>query len=103
MRAFGCRPEAGGHEKRSHLVAVKSGGMGLVVDSGPPHVYRRRLVQQLFLHGVAVEAGHGAKTPADSGTGAALGLEVTAEALDIGSASREQVGAVAGAPGQELA
>ncbi len=61
------------------------------------------MVQELLLHGVAVEAGHRAKTAADRGPGAALGLEVTAKALDVGSARPEQVGAVAGAPGQELA
>ena len=100
---LGGGAEAGGHEQRSDFVAVKSGGVGLVVDPGAPHVHRRRMVQELLLHGVAVEAGHRAKPAADGGPGTSLGLEVPAEALDVGSARREQVSAVAGAPGQELA
>ncbi len=77
--------------------------MGLVVDPGTAHVHRRRVVQELLLHGVTVEAGHGAKTTADGRPSTSLGLKLTAKALDVGSARREQVGAVAGAPGQELA
>ena len=38
---LGRRPEARRHEQRSHLVAVKSGGMRLLVHPGPPHVHRR--------------------------------------------------------------
>ena len=44
-----------------------------------------------------------AKAPADRRTGAALGFEVAAEALDVGSARLEQVRAVVGAPVHELA
>ncbi|HTW06457.1 MAG TPA: hypothetical protein VME46_03050 [Acidimicrobiales bacterium] len=40
---------------------------------------------------------------ANRGPGTPLGLHLSAEALDVGSAGREQVSAVAGAPGQELA
>ena len=50
---LGGGAEAGGHEQRSDFVAVKSGGVRLVVDSGAPHVHCRRVVQELLLHGVA--------------------------------------------------
>ena len=64
---------------------------------------RRRVVEQLFFNGVAVETGHGAKTAADGGASTALGFELPAEALDVSPAHREQVRAVVAAPAHELA
>jgi hypothetical protein len=47
---------------------------------------RRGVVEQFFLDGVAVEAGHGAQPPGHGGPGPAGGFEVAAEAFDVGSA-----------------
>ncbi len=61
------------------------------------------MVQELFLDGVPVEPGDGAQPAGDGGAGAAAGLQVAGEALDVGAAGAEQ-GQVAGlAPGGVLA
>lgn len=100
---LGSWAETGGDEQSPYLVAVKASGMGLVVEPEPPHMQRRRVVEQLFFNSVAVETGHGAKTAADGGTSTALGFELPAEALDVSPAHREQVRAVVAAPAHELA
>jgi hypothetical protein len=38
----------------------------LVVNPGPAYVQGRGVFEELFFHGVAAEAGHRAKLPADS-------------------------------------
>jgi hypothetical protein len=45
-------------------VAVQRGGVGLVFQPRPPDVQGGRVVQELFLDGVPVEACDGAQPPA---------------------------------------
>ena len=35
---LGRRPEPGSHQQGSQFVAVQGGGMGLIIQAGPPHV-----------------------------------------------------------------
>jgi hypothetical protein len=44
QRMLERRPEPGGHQQRSHLVAVQGGGVGLVIQAGPPDVGGRGVV-----------------------------------------------------------
>jgi hypothetical protein len=77
--------------------------VGLVVQPGSPHVGRRRVRDQAFLSGVAVETGHGAQPTGDGGPGPTQGLEVTGEALDVSAPRPEHCHPVFGAPGHVLA
>lgn len=53
------RPQTGGDEERTYLVAIESDGVALVVQAGPAHMHRRGDGQKALFFGVAVEAGHG--------------------------------------------
>src|SRR5215471_2590467 len=48
------------------------------------------MLEQLFLHGVAVEPGDRAQAASDGGPGPAADLQVTGEALDVGAPGLEQ-------------
>jgi hypothetical protein len=74
QRVLGGQAEPGCDKQRAELVAVQAGGMGLIVQPGPAHVRGRRVVEELFLDGVAVESGDGAQPAGDGGTGAAAGF-----------------------------
>jgi hypothetical protein len=78
-----------GDQQGTDLVAVQAGGMGFVVQAGSPHMGRRRDRNQVFLFGVAVEAGHGAQPAGDRGPRPAQGLEVAGEVLDVNATRPE--------------
>jgi hypothetical protein len=75
--------KAGGDEHGADLVAVETSGMGLVVESGPSNMRRGRLGGQVFLFGVAVEAGDRAEPPCDRGSSSSQCFETASEALDV--------------------
>ncbi len=77
--------------------------MGFVVQPGAADVHRRGMVEQFFLDGVAVEAGHRAQPARHRGPGPADGLQRPAEGFDVGPAGVEEPQAVRGAPDGELA
>jgi hypothetical protein len=61
------------------------------------------MLEQLFLHGVAVEPDDRAQAASDGGPGPAADLQVTGEALDVGAPGLEQAQVVLGAPARILA
>jgi hypothetical protein len=61
------------------------------------------MIQEFLLDRVLVEPGDGAQPAGDGGAGAALGLEFSGEAFDVGAAGREQRQGAGTAPGGELA
>src|SRR5665213_3026817 len=86
---FACRPEPGRDEQRSDLIAVQADGMGFVVDPGSTDVDGWRMGNQTLLFGVAVEARHGAQSPADGGRCSTPGLQLTS----VGVAGKPSVAA----------
>jgi len=95
---LGGGAEPGGDQQRADLVAVRPGGVRLVVQSRPADVRRRGVLEQFFLQGVFAEPGDGAQPPGHGSPGAASGFEVAAEQLDVGAAGGEQGQAAAVAP-----
>ena len=91
QRVLGRWAEPGGDEQGADLVAVQAGGMRFVVQPGTAHVHGRRVVEEFFLDGVAVEPGHRAQAAGDRGPGPAAGFEVAGEGLDVRAAGAEQV------------
>ena len=67
QRMLGRRAEPGGHEQRAELVAVQGGGVWLVVQAWPADVGGRGVLEEFFLHRVAVEPGDSAQLPGDGG------------------------------------
>ena len=67
---LGGRPQPGGHQQRAEFVAGQAYRVRLVVQPRPPHVRGGRMIEQLFLHRVPVESGHGAQA-AGAGVAAA--------------------------------
>ena len=102
-RVLARRGQPGSDEEGADLVAVQAGGVRLVVQARPANMGRRRPLEQAFLFGVAVEAGHRAQATSDGCPSAPTGFEVPGEALDVGPAGAEQAQVVLGAPGDELA
>ena len=102
-RVLPGRRQSGGDQERADLIAVKAGGVGLVVEARPAHVGRRGPFEQPLLLHVAVEAGHGAQATGDGRPRPSPGLEVAGEALDVRTAGGEQADVVLLAPGDELA
>jgi hypothetical protein len=102
-RVLARRGQSRGDEQRTDLVAVQTGGVGLVVEARAPNMSRGRPLQQAFLLGVAVEARHRAQTACHCRQGASTGFEVSREALDVSPAHAEQAEAALLAPGDELA
>jgi len=103
QRMLEWRPEPGRHQQGSHLVAVKSGGMGLVIQPAPPDMRGRGMIQKFLFDGVLVEPGDGGQPPGDGRVSAAPGFQLPGEALDVGPADREQGQGAGAAPGGELA
>jgi hypothetical protein len=75
----------------------------LIVQTGPPDMRGRGMLEELFFDGVLVESGDGAQPPGDGGAGAPVGFQVPGEALDVGAADSEQRQRMIPAPGGELA
>jgi hypothetical protein len=96
-----CRAELGGDQQGAHLVAVQADRVGLAVQTGTADVRGRRVIEQFLLYRVLVQPGDSAQSPGDGG--AAAGLQVAGEALDVGAAGGEQGQAVRAAPGGVVA
>jgi hypothetical protein len=103
QRVIPSAGQPGGHQHGADLVAIETGGVGLVVQAGSTHMRRRRDRDQAFLFGVAVEAGHGAKPASDRRPGPAQRLKMAGEALDVGATCTEHRHPMLGAPGHVLA
>ena len=67
QRVLAGRAEPSGDEHRSDLVAIRADGMGFVVKPWAADMDCRRMGNQAFLLGVAVEAGDGAQPSGDGG------------------------------------
>lgn len=78
----GGGPETGGDQQGADLVAVQSGGMGLVVKPWAADMHRRRVLQQLFLDGVPVEPADRAQPAGDRRPGPSAVLQFPAVAFD---------------------
>ena len=52
------------------------------------------MLEEVFFDGVPVEPGDGAQSPGDGGPGAAVGLQITGETLDVGAPGLEQADVV---------
>ena len=70
------RPEPGGDQQGTELVAVQGDGMGLVVHPRTAHVRSRRAAKEFFLDRVLIEPGDGGQPPGDRGAGPAPLLQV---------------------------
>ena len=103
QRMLGRRPEAGRYQQGSHFVAVKSGGMRLIIQPRPPDMRGRGMVEEFLFDGVLVEPGDGGQPPGDGRAGAAPGFQFPGEAFDAGAADREQGQGAGAAPAGELA
>ena len=68
------RPEPGGHQQGSQFVAVQSGGMRLIIQTGTPEAGGRGMVQELFFDCVLIEPGNGGQPTGDGGAGASSGF-----------------------------
>ena len=77
--------------------------MRLIVQPGAADVRGRGVLEEFFFDGVPVEPGDGAQPLGDGGAGAASGLQVAGEGLDVGAPDREQRQRAEAAPGGELA
>jgi hypothetical protein len=77
--------------------------MRLVVEAGPADVHCWGDGNQAFFFGVTVETGNGAQPARDRRASFAEGLEMTAEAFDVGAARTEDPQMRFGAPGHVLA
>src|ERR1017187_1784802 len=86
---LGGRAEPGGDQQCADLVAVQAGCMRLVVQARPADMHCRGMIPKFLLDGVPVEPRYRAQPPGDGGPGAAVGLEVTGEALNVGAADAE--------------
>ena len=84
------RGQTSGDEQRAELVAVKAGGVRLVVKTRTADMDRRRVVDETFLFGIAIQTGDRAQPPGQRGPGLSFGFEMTGEALDVAPPSREQ-------------
>jgi hypothetical protein len=98
-----ARAEASSDEEGTDLVAVEADSVALVAEPGPPDGDSRGDRDQTFLFGGAGEAGDGAQAPGHGGPGPAGLLQRPGVELDVGAVDREQLQAVALAPGHELA
>jgi hypothetical protein len=60
------------------------------------------VIEQFFFDRIPVEPGHGAESASDGGPGAAAGLQVTGEQLNVRAAGLEQMEPVLLAPARVL-
>ena len=82
--------ESGRDQQSAEFVAVQGDGMRFIVDPRTPDMRGRGVLQELFLHRVAVEPGDGAQPTRNSGASPAPGLEFPGETLDVGAPDGEQ-------------
>src|SRR5208282_4456940 len=87
---LGRRPEPGGDQQRTNLVAVKADRMRLIVETRPADMDRRRGGHQPLLLGETIKAGNRAKPPSHGGPGAASLLECAGVQLDVYAPDREE-------------
>jgi hypothetical protein len=99
---LGRRPEPGGYQQRTNLVAVKADRMRLIVETRPADMDRRRGGHQPLLLGETIKAGNRAKPPSHGGPGAASLLECAGVQLDVCAPDREEPEIVALAKREEL-
>src|SRR5207237_4156488 len=95
-----CRRKTGGDQQRAEFVAVKTGGVRLVIEPRSPDVDRRRVVDETFLLGVAIQAGDRAEPPGHRRPGPPFRFEITA--LDVETPSSEQPEVTGRTPVHEL-
>ncbi|HCU96392.1 MAG TPA: hypothetical protein DHU96_28225 [Actinobacteria bacterium] len=57
QRMLRRRAKTSRDQQGAELVTVKASGMGLIVQARPPHVRGRRVIEEFFFDGVAVEPG----------------------------------------------
>jgi hypothetical protein len=86
--------EPGSHKKRTEFISIEPGDVRLVVEPGPAHKNRRRVIKKLLLDGVAVETGDGTESPGNRCASPPAHLEVAAEALDVSAPRLEEVDVV---------
>jgi hypothetical protein len=103
QRMLGRISEPGSNQDRTELVAVQPGGMRLIIQPRAADMRGRRMIQQVFLYGVAVKPGDRAQPAGDGGPGAAAGFHIARETFDVGPADLEQPLVVLLAPGGEKA
>jgi hypothetical protein len=89
-------------EQCAELVAVQANRVRLVVEPGTAHMDRRRMFDQAFPPGVAVEARDRAQSTGDGRTSPPAGLELAAEALDVHAMHFEEPALMLRAPDNEL-
>jgi len=99
---LGCRPKPGCNEQCPYLVAVQADGMGFVIDPGSTDVNSRRMGNQTFLFGVAIEAGHGAQSPTDGGRCPTPSFQLPSVGLDVASPDLKETQMALIAEGDEL-
>src|SRR5215472_11513658 len=87
---LGWLAQPGGDQQRAKLVAVQPGGVRLIVQARAAYMRGRGMLEQVFLYRVLVEPGDGAQAAGNGGPGAAAGLHVPGEALDVSAAGLEQ-------------
>src|SRR5665213_2723565 len=97
-----CRPEPGGNEQCPYLVTVQVDSMGFVIDPGSTDVDGWRMGNQTLLFGVAVEARHGAQSPADGGRCPTPSFQLPSVGLDVASPDLEEAQVALIAEGDEL-
>ena len=95
--------ESGSDQQRAELVAVQAGGVRLVIQPGPADVGGRRVAEEFFLDGVAVETRDGAEPARHRRAGTAAGFQITGEVLDVRAAGGEQAQVMLLAPAGVLA
>src|SRR5664280_3030905 len=99
---LGSGPEPGGNEQRSHFVSVQADGVGFVIDPRSTDVNRRRVGDEAFLFGVAIEARHGAQSATDGGRCPTSSFQLPAVGLDVASTDLEETQVALIAEGGEL-
>ena len=98
----GRRPEPGGDQQRTNLVAVEADRMRLIVETRTADMDCRRGGHQAFLLRKTIKAGNRAKPPRHGGPGAASLLECAGVQLDVCAPDREEPETVALAKREEL-
>jgi hypothetical protein len=87
---FGEAAQPGSDEQGADLVAVQPDGVGLIVQAGPADMDRRGMIEEILLHGIAVEAGDRAQPTSDRGVSWPSLLQCPGVGLDICTTRREQ-------------
>src|ERR1035437_4079511 len=99
---LGSGPEPGGNEQRSYFVSVQADGVGFVIDPRSTDVNRRRVGDEAFLLGRAVEAGHSAQSATDGGRSPTPSFQLPSVGLDVASPDLEETQVTLIAEGDEL-